>query len=266
MEKKPTSTMTSTYSVPSSLALQTQAFAYSDYNDDSMDDNSDSDLSISTRSWVPGHFMNGWPNPSSMPSHSLPTTHTMPAISSLNNNNNHRAKPRKSLSTGYRNRTDTKSKTKQKQTKKRDNATAMRLKRFQSTPSGLSTLAGNTMRHSESISTFLARQRLSDEDSDDEPLQEEGDEDDAVKDDDDDDDDDDSDEDAYTTRYNHRALNKTAKKSRNVDKACNHCKRSHLRCDNMRPCRRCVATGKTGCEDVDHKPRGRPRLQRPITT
>lgn len=52
------------------------------------------------------------------------------------------------------------------------------------------------------------------------------------------------------------------KKGRNVDKACNHCKRSHLRCDNVRPCHRCVATGKTGCQDVKHKPRGRPRLQK----
>ena len=52
------------------------------------------------------------------------------------------------------------------------------------------------------------------------------------------------------------------RKGRNVDKACNHCKRSHLRCDNMRPCRRCVATGKTGCKDVEHKPRGRPRLNK----
>lgn len=52
------------------------------------------------------------------------------------------------------------------------------------------------------------------------------------------------------------------KKGRNVDKACNHCKRSHLRCDNVRPCRRCVTTGKTGCQDVKHKPRGRPRLQK----
>ncbi|KAI7894791.1 uncharacterized protein EV154DRAFT_497032 [Mucor mucedo] len=50
------------------------------------------------------------------------------------------------------------------------------------------------------------------------------------------------------------------KKGRNVDKACNHCKRSHLRCDNVRPCRRCVATGKIGCQDVKHKPRGRPRF------
>jgi hypothetical protein len=54
----------------------------------------------------------------------------------------------------------------------------------------------------------------------------------------------------------------TMKKGRNVDKACNHCKRSHLRCDDMRPCRRCVATGKTGCKDVQHKPRGRPKLHK----
>ncbi|CAO3634904.1 unnamed protein product [Cunninghamella echinulata] len=52
------------------------------------------------------------------------------------------------------------------------------------------------------------------------------------------------------------------KKGRNVDKACNHCKRSHLRCDNMRPCRRCISTGKTGCKDVMHKPRGRPKLHK----
>ncbi|ORX58987.1 hypothetical protein DM01DRAFT_301594 [Hesseltinella vesiculosa] len=52
------------------------------------------------------------------------------------------------------------------------------------------------------------------------------------------------------------------KKGRNVDKACNHCKRSHLRCDDMRPCRRCIATGKTGCKDVQHKPRGRPKLHK----
>ncbi|KAI8362648.1 hypothetical protein BD560DRAFT_491582 [Blakeslea trispora] len=56
--------------------------------------------------------------------------------------------------------------------------------------------------------------------------------------------------------------NSISKKGRNVDKACNHCKRSHLRCDNVRPCRRCVATGKIGCQDVKHKPRGRPRLQK----
>ncbi|ORZ11893.1 hypothetical protein BCR42DRAFT_97746 [Absidia repens] len=54
------------------------------------------------------------------------------------------------------------------------------------------------------------------------------------------------------------------KKGRNVDKACNHCKRSHLRCDSMRPCRRCIATGKSGCQDVEHKPRGRPRLHGPL--
>lgn len=55
------------------------------------------------------------------------------------------------------------------------------------------------------------------------------------------------------------------KKGRNVDKACNHCKRSHLRCDDMRPCRRCVATGKQGCKDVQHKPRGRPKLHKKLT-
>ncbi|CEP09276.1 hypothetical protein [Parasitella parasitica] len=54
------------------------------------------------------------------------------------------------------------------------------------------------------------------------------------------------------------------KKGRNVDKACNHCKRSHLRCDDMRPCRRCVSTGKQGCKDVQHKPRGRPKLHKKL--
>lgn len=53
---------------------------------------------------------------------------------------------------------------------------------------------------------------------------------------------------------------KRKKKGRNVEKACNHCKRSHLKCDKMRPCRRCITTGKVGCKDVQHKPRGRPKL------
>ncbi|OZJ03137.1 hypothetical protein BZG36_04648 [Bifiguratus adelaidae] len=51
-------------------------------------------------------------------------------------------------------------------------------------------------------------------------------------------------------------------KGRNVDKACNNCKKSHLRCDEQRPCRRCIVTGKGDCKDVEHKPRGRPRLSK----
>ncbi|CAO3632711.1 unnamed protein product [Cunninghamella blakesleeana] len=66
-----------------------------------------------------------------------------------------------------------------------------------------------------------------------------------------------------TNNHNHNHNNNPSiKKGRNVDKACNHCKRSHLRCDNMRPCRRCISTGKTGCKDVMHKPRGRPKLHK----
>ncbi|KAL0088571.1 hypothetical protein F4703DRAFT_1927354 [Phycomyces blakesleeanus] len=115
--------------------------------------------------------------------------------------------------------------------------------------------------HSESISTILARQQLSDEDDDDTLT--------------DDDDKDETEDDEYygllkmprtqsrpTKQQSAQAVKKTrmGDKGRNVDKACQHCKRSHLRCDNVRPCGRCVATGKTGCEDVHHKPRGRPRL------
>jgi hypothetical protein len=79
-----------------------------------------------------------------------------------------------------------------------------------------------------------------------------------------------SDNEEYEEEYEENGLKMTGsassgmlcKKGRNVDKACNHCKRSHLRCDNVRPCRRCVSTGKIGCQDVKHKPRGRPRLQK----
>lgn len=78
----------------------------------------------------------------------------------------------------------------------------------------------------------------------------------------------DDEDDEYQIRNTHNHTSNTpphqlpTKKGRNVDKACNHCKRSHLRCDDMRPCRRCVATGKTGCKDVQHKPRGRPKLHK----
>lgn len=72
----------------------------------------------------------------------------------------------------------------------------------------------------------------------------------------------DEDDDEYQIRSANAPNQIPTKKGRNVDKACNHCKRSHLRCDDMRPCRRCVATGKTGCKDVQHKPRGRPKLHK----
>ncbi|KAF7732046.1 hypothetical protein EC973_007151 [Apophysomyces ossiformis] len=102
-----------------------------------------------------------------------------------------------------------------------------------------------TISRSESISSSLARQRLMD-DYDDEYNDEEQ--------------EDDSD---YQVRARSTSSSIPNKKGRNVDKACNHCKRSHLRCDDMRPCRRCIATGKTGCKDVQHKPRGRPKLHKP---
>ncbi|KAJ9631126.1 hypothetical protein H2204_008348 [Knufia peltigerae] len=47
-----------------------------------------------------------------------------------------------------------------------------------------------------------------------------------------------------------------------VASACVNCKKKHLRCDNNRPCRRCVQSGKeASCHDVEHKKRGRPPLK-----
>lgn len=94
---------------------------------------------------------------------------------------------------------------------------------------------------SDSLSYYLSKQRLSDdnEDYDEEDFEGDG-----------------------LRMTGSASSDMLCKKGRNVDKACNHCKRSHLRCDNVRPCRRCVATGKVGCQDVKHKPRGRPRLQK----
>ncbi|CAO0803186.1 unnamed protein product [Mucor circinelloides] len=93
---------------------------------------------------------------------------------------------------------------------------------------------------SDSLSYYLSRQQLSDADEYEE----------------------DGDEEPNSTSNTSSTTGTACKKGRNVDKACNHCKRSHLRCDNVRPCRRCVTTGKVGCQDVKHKPRGRPRLQK----
>lgn len=105
-------------------------------------------------------------------------------------------------------------------------------------------------RSPDSISTLLARQCITpseDLDNDDGDYYE---------------DDDASDQSFQLSHTSSQARSLVSRKGRNVDKACNHCKRSHLRCDNMRPCRRCVATGKVGCKDVEHKPRGRPRLNK----
>ncbi|CEP10077.1 hypothetical protein [Parasitella parasitica] len=93
---------------------------------------------------------------------------------------------------------------------------------------------------SDSLSYYLARQQLSDTDDYEEEV----------------------DQEPRRTLKTSSSTSAICKKGRNVDKACNHCKRSHLRCDNVRPCRRCVSTGKVGCQDVKHKPRGRPRLQK----
>ncbi|KAI9278658.1 hypothetical protein BDA99DRAFT_578325 [Phascolomyces articulosus] len=121
------------------------------------------------------------------------------------------------------------------------------------------THARSPMPVSESISSFLARQKLSDDDEDNNGLHLQPtlttsttvDEDFDLE----------EEDDEYIYRGDGQPTS-SLRKGRNVDKACNHCKRSHLRCDNMRPCRRCVATGKTGCKDVEHKPRGRPRLNK----
>ncbi|KAL2396872.1 hypothetical protein ABEF93_004102 [Exophiala dermatitidis] len=56
---------------------------------------------------------------------------------------------------------------------------------------------------------------------------------------------------------------RSARKAKaHVASACINCKKKHLRCDNSRPCRRCVASGKEdSCVDVEHKKRGRPPLK-----
>ena len=47
------------------------------------------------------------------------------------------------------------------------------------------------------------------------------------------------------------------RRGRHVARACQHCKKAHLACDEQRPCKRCVRLGKTDCRDVEHKRRGR---------
>ncbi|KAI8877397.1 hypothetical protein K501DRAFT_337441 [Backusella circina FSU 941] len=160
--------------------------------------------------------------------------------------------PKSSKSTGYKNNTkyrksmsniylSGKKQPKPKFDKRRGSA-PNRLSNNMHSSSSLSSLSSNlqnSMRVSDSICHFLARQSLSDAEEDE----------------------DDEDDEDYQVKHL-PATTATTKKGRNVDKACNHCKRSHLRCDDMRPCRRCVATGKTGCKDVQHKPRGRPKLHK----
>ena len=57
----------------------------------------------------------------------------------------------------------------------------------------------------------------------------------------------------------HEKSVKTAKRSKHVGKACTHCKKAHLACDNERPCSRCRHLNREYCVDVEHKKRGRPR-------
>ncbi|KAI8928547.1 hypothetical protein BC831DRAFT_93596 [Entophlyctis helioformis] len=57
-----------------------------------------------------------------------------------------------------------------------------------------------------------------------------------------------------------RAKELARKRPKQVGKACVHCKKAHLACDQARPCGRCARIGKADCVDVVHKPRGRPKL------
>ncbi|KAF2422379.1 hypothetical protein EJ08DRAFT_664850 [Tothia fuscella] len=62
-------------------------------------------------------------------------------------------------------------------------------------------------------------------------------------------------ENARVTRTSRRA-------KAHVARACQNCKKAHLSCDEVRPCARCVSSGKQAtCVDVEHKKRGRPRLR-----
>ncbi|KAI3640888.1 hypothetical protein MIR68_001766 [Amoeboaphelidium protococcarum] len=57
------------------------------------------------------------------------------------------------------------------------------------------------------------------------------------------------------------SLKKLRQKNGHVSVACTNCKASHLKCDEQRPCSRCVNSGKADCcKDSDHRKRGRPRM------
>ena len=50
------------------------------------------------------------------------------------------------------------------------------------------------------------------------------------------------------------------KKAYYVNKACVHCKASHVACDAQRPCKRCIRRGtEATCVDAESKKRGRPK-------
>ncbi|KAI8091053.1 uncharacterized protein B0P05DRAFT_584175 [Gilbertella persicaria] len=174
------------------------------------------------------------------------------------------AKYRKSMSNIYNLKRNSKASVKYESTppstKYRRGSAPHRLNTLQSS-SSLSTLSSNLQRSmhvSDSVNSFMSRHSLSDEDNhhEDESLDDHHHHHHHMQEEDDDDDGE------YQIRPASASHPLPTKKGRNVDKACNHCKRSHLRCDDMRPCRRCVATGKTGCKDVQHKPRGRPKLHK----
>ncbi|KAK9727643.1 hypothetical protein K7432_001675 [Basidiobolus ranarum] len=58
-------------------------------------------------------------------------------------------------------------------------------------------------------------------------------------------------------RLSSKKVNKT-----HVPSACANCKKAHLACDVSRPCKRCLAMGKTDtCIDIQHKKRGRPKIK-----
>ncbi|KAI3652398.1 hypothetical protein MP228_002723 [Amoeboaphelidium protococcarum] len=61
--------------------------------------------------------------------------------------------------------------------------------------------------------------------------------------------------------YKLNSLKKLRQKNGHVSVACTNCKASHLKCDEQRPCSRCVNSGKADCcKDSDHRKRGRPRM------
>lgn len=68
----------------------------------------------------------------------------------------------------------------------------------------------------------------------------------------------------YSTSTNTTLLDAkpAAKRQRHVCRACVHCKKAHLACDEQRPCRRCSHLGKNDCADVEHKRRGRPKVHK----
>ncbi|KAI9297661.1 hypothetical protein K502DRAFT_363068 [Neoconidiobolus thromboides FSU 785] len=68
-------------------------------------------------------------------------------------------------------------------------------------------------------------------------------------------------EDSYVSTNPHHNSFETVKVKRhkNVGRACTHCKKAHLACDESRPCKRCTHLGKQNCVDVEHKRRGRPK-------